>query len=255
MQSTTGAEIGHTSVTARLSKEVKAVLYVPITKAMSDAEKNQVYRNLELTIKGLDFGQLVGLDVDYSRYMADIEVKENYQSLGLLLDAKPQCDALRSILRRAHFGGSPIYILRDSSPVSEIWTDSFKRCLSPNFEVFATVVRTKSDLVSLLLELQTRPKGILVNTAYSVYNYEIRSFMDVNQIHDIYRSVNRKHVDMAPFKAHSNLSFALIPSGTGDQVQLYVNIKRLDDLDASLVYKNLFRSVTGTISSRTKDHH
>lgn len=255
MQTTTGAEIGHTSVTSRLTDSITAVLYVPITKAMSDTEKEQVYKNLEKTIRGLDFGQLIGLDIDYSRYMRGRDVRSKFENTGLLVDASAQCKSLKEVLERAHMGSEPIYIIRDTSPVADKWSSGMLKCLSPDSSVSIWPVRSKPDLQTLLIELQSSQRGILINAAYSVFNYETNLNLTVNQIHDLYRILNTKHIDMAPFKAHSNLSFALITLDQDAPAGLYVNIARLDKLDASLIYKNLFRSVTGTITSRSKLNH
>lgn len=255
LQSTSGAEIGHTTVTAQLTNEVTAVLYVPLTGAFSDAEKTQVYKNLEETILGLNFGSLIGLDLDYSSYLSSFKARSKFKTTGLLIDATVQCNALKTIIKRSHLSDAPVYIVRDTSPTAEAWTYSMKVCLNPTMDISVLTVRTEPELQTTLLNLQNRPKGILLNSAFTVYNYETGSNLSINEIHDMYRRINRLHIDMAPFKAHSNLAVALVPIDKTLPAKLYVNVARLDRLGASLIYKNLFRTVSGTIRSSTSVRH
>ena len=118
---------------------------------------------------------------------------------------------------------------------------------------------TIGDLKSDLFDIESKDKGFLISLVNTVSDTEFNRPVGLDAINKLFRSINRKHIDIGFVRANKNLSMVIVPMLGGldrnektwanmrTSPHLYVLPERLDKLDGSLVYKNMFSEISGVL--------
>lgn len=223
-------------------------------------------QSVQRVIESMQPRYIVSMDDDYMKYMSP-SVQKTYGSKFITVykastvQDNPTCAMIERIMSRGYLYDNPIYIVRDENSFHAEDARALTACLRDRgHEVDLNRAGTLSDLKRVLLELQSKPKGLLISLVGTVFDPEFNQTLDQDRINDYIVASNKRHVDISLVRGNRNLSIVFIPrivgaKISGDQIQidqvipqLYVDPDRLKDLGASIVYKNMFEDIAGVIT-------
>ncbi|QZE56975.1 hypothetical protein MPK67_gp102 [Erwinia phage pEa_SNUABM_32] len=267
-QFSAGPSLGSTlirSVVDSIDDRFVVVQYLPISRVLSDTEYRASLRSMQLVVQLTKPRMILSLDDDYMKYMPP-NIYDVYKdkffiaNKGLATVGKPSCDLINLMAARTYQADAPVYILRDDNAAHIESARALGSCLKDyNHDVSYFSASTVADLKAALFEIEGKDKGILISLVNTVSDTEFNRPVGLDAINRLFRSINRKHIDVGFVRANKNLSIVIVPTLGGldrnektwtnirTSPRLYVLVDRLDKLDGSLVYKNMFSEISGVL--------
>lgn len=266
-QFSAGPNIGSTVVRSIVdtgSDRFVFVQYLPINRVLSDTEYKSALRSVQLAIDLVKPRLVLSLDDDYMKYMpAEIykEYKDKFAIAykGLATVSEPACDLIVNIANRTYNRTAPIYIMRDDNTAHIESARILGQCLrDKGHDVQQYSATTLAELKSAVFGIESRPRGFLISLVNTVSDTEFNRPIGLDEINRFIIKFNKNHIDIGFVRSTHNLSIVLIPSldnlstdnkwaKVKTEPRLYVSISRLDKVGGSLVYKNMFREISGVL--------
>lgn len=267
-QFSAGPTLGSTlirSVVDSIDDRFVVVQYLPISRVLSDTEYKASLRSMQLVVQLTKPRMILSLDDDYMKYMPP-NVYDVYRdkffiaNKGLATVGTASCDLINLTAQRTYQPDAPVYILRDDNIAHIESARALGSCLKDRgHDVTYYAASTAGDLKSDLFDIESKDRGILISLVNTVTDTEFNRPVDLDAINRLFISINRKHIDIGFVRANRNLSMVIVPM-LGDldrnektwaniytSPKLYVLPRRLDKLDGSLVYKNMFAEIGGVL--------
>lgn len=267
-QFSAGPTLGSTlirSVVDSIDDRFVVVQYLPISRVLSDTEYKASLRSMQLVIQLTKPRMILSLDDDYMKFMPP-NIYEQYKdkftiaNKGLATVGKPSCDLINLMAQRSYQADAPVYILRDDNVAHIESARALGACLKDyGHDVSYFAASTVGGLKSDLFDIATKDRGILISLVNTVSDTEFNRPVGLDAINKLFRSINRKHIDIGFVRANRNLSIVIVPMLGGldrnektwanmrTAPHLYVLPERLDKLGGSLVYKNMFSEISGVL--------
>ena len=267
-QFSAGPTLGSTlirSVVDSIDDRFVVVQYLPISRVLSDTEYKASLRSMQLVVQITKPRMILSLDDDYMKFMPP-NVYEQYKdkfviaNKGLATVGKSSCDLINMVTQRTYQADAPVYILRDDNVAHIESARALGACLKDyGHDVSYFAASTVGDLKSDLFDIESKDKGFLISLVNTVSDTEFNRPVGLDAINKLFRSINRKHIDIGFVRANKNLSMVIVPMLGGldrnektwanmrTSPHLYVLPERLDKLDGSLVYKNMFSEISGVL--------
>lgn len=267
-QFSAGPTLGSTlirSVVDSIDDRFVVVQYLPISRVLSDTEYKASLRSMQLVVQLTKPRMILSLDDDYMKFMPP-NVYEQYKdkftiaNKGLATVGKSSCDLINLMAQRTYQADAPVYILRDDNVAHIESARALGACLKDyGHDVSYFAASTVGGLKSDLFDIATKDKGILISLVNTVSDTEFNRPVGLDAINKLFRSINRKHIDIGFVRANRNLSIVIVPMLGGldrnektwanmrTSPHLYVLPERLDKLGGSLVYKNMFSEISGVL--------
>lgn len=267
-QFSAGPTIGSTlirSVVDSVDERFVFVQYLPINRVLSDTEYKSALRSVQLVIQLIKPRLILSLDDDYMKYMTP-SVYEQYKTKfvivnkGLATVGRPSCELIDRIAKRTYQPDAPIYILRDDNSAHNESARALGACLKEfGHDVDQYQANTLAELKTNLFDISSKPKGFLISLINTVSDTEYNVPVGLDAINRLIIKINKRHIDVGFVRAQSNLSLVIVPTVGGIDANekvwsdirttphLYVSPQRLDNLGASLVYKNMFQEIGGVL--------
>ena len=266
-QFSVGPSIGSTairSIVSSASERFVFVQYLPINRQLSDTEYKSSLRSVQLVIQLIRPRLILSLDDDYLKFMPQKVIDEYKDKFiiaykGISRPGTPSCGLIAKIAERSYNRSAPMYIIRDDNVAHIEASQALGQCLRDNnHEVRYYSASTLADLKSSLFNINTQPQGFLISLVNTVSDTEFNTTVGLNAINRIIHKINKTNLDIGFVRASDNLSVVIIPSldNLSDDERLtsirtdphmYVSIDRLDALNSSLVYKNMFHEIDGVL--------
>lgn len=267
-QFSAGPVLGSTlirSVVDSIDDRFVVVQYLPISRVLSDTEYKASLRSLQLSIQLTEPRMIVSMDDDYMKFMPPniyMQYKDKFfvANRGLASVGRPSCELLDRMSKRIYMQDAPFYILRDDNVAHIESARTLGACLKESgHDVSYFSATTLSELRAALFEIKGNDRGFLVSLVNNVSNPEFNQPVGLDAINRLIIKINTKHIDVGFVRAINNLSMVIVPALGGldpnektwanmrTTPRLYVQIERLDDLDGSLVYKNMFSDISGVL--------
>lgn len=267
-QFSAGPTLGSTlirSVVDSIDDRFVVVQYLPISRVLSDTEYRASLRSMQLVVQLTKPRMILSLDDDYMKYMPP-NVYDVYRdkffvaNKGLATVGKPSCDLINMVAQKTYQSDAPVYILRDDNVAHIESARALGACLKDyGHDVSYYSASTVGDLKADLFDIEGREKGFLISLVNTVSDTEFNRPVGLDAINRLFISINRKHIDIGFVRANRNLSMVIVPMLGGldrnektwanmrTSPRLYVQAERLDKLDGSLVYKNMFAEIGGVL--------
>lgn len=267
-QFSAGPTLGSTlirSVVDSIDERFVVVQYLPISRVLSDTEYKASLRTMQLVVQITKPRMILSLDDDYMKYMppniyAQYKDKFFIANKGLATVGRPSCELIDMVTKRTYQPDAPMYIIRDDNIAHIESARALGSCLKDlGHDVSYFSATTQADLKSDLFEISGLDKGVLVSLVNTVNDTEFNKPVGLDAINKLIRTINRKHMDIGFVRANHNLSMVIVPMLGGldpnektwanmrTTPKLYVQAARLDMLDGSLVYKNMFAEISGVL--------
>lgn len=99
--------------------------------------------------------------------------------------------------------GSSIYILSDSSNLSQLRSSEFKErlVLDKSIRLKEITVKSASELRGVLVDLNTDEQGVIVNNVFSLLDDDTYYDLNMRDVDEIISDINRKHVEVSVLKS------------------------------------------------------